>query len=39
MPWEFRFVLVGLPGFKRLSPKQLFVLIRVHERVCVGGAR
>jgi len=34
--WEFRFV-IGLPGFKRLSPKQLSVLIRVHERVCVGG--
>lgn len=29
---------VSLPGFKRLSPKQLSVLTRVHERVCVGGA-
>lgn len=36
--WEFRFV-VSLPEFKRLSPKQMSVLIRVHERACVGGAR
>ncbi len=36
--WEFRFV-VGLPGLKRLSPKQMSVLIRAHERACVGGAR
>ncbi len=30
--WEFRFV-VSLPGFKRLSPKQMSVLIRVHGAV------
>ncbi len=36
-PWEFQFV-VGLPGFKHLSAKQLSVLTRLHERVCAGNA-